>query len=170
MAWWRKKNEGFDWHAYVRTTILARRNDRRARLEKAQQVAVDQAKAAGQAIAGGSASAAKSVGQGLSAGLRGVFSGLFGMLGGIGRLLGGGAPRAELGPLLGVLALFAVGAGGYRAWTGGLDMEALVPLIVGGVLFLFALPALYERAKPRLPASFARPTRSWKAKRRAGGP
>ncbi len=155
MAWWRKKNEGFDWHAYVRTTILARRNDRRARLEKVQQSAVDQAKAAGQALAGGSASAARSAGQGLAAGLRSVFSGLFGMLGGIGRILGGGAPRAELGPLLGVLALFAMGAGSYRAWTGGLDLEALVPLIVGGVLFLFALPALYERAKPRLPASVA---------------
>lgn len=155
MAWWRRKNEGFDWHGYVRTTILARRNDRRARLEKAQQAAVDQAKAAGQALAGGSALAAKSAGRGFAVALTNAWRGFRALLGAIGRLLGGGAPRAELGPLIGVLALFAIVAGGYRAWSSGLDIEALVPLIIGGVLVLLALPALYERIKPGLPAAFA---------------
>lgn len=152
MAWWRKKNEGFDWHAYVRTTILARRNDRREKLEKAQAAAKDQARAAGHALADGSVSAARGLGRGLRAIAARVWSGIVAVLGGIGRLLGGGAPRAELGPLIGVLALFAIGAGGYRAIAGGFDIEALVPLMVGSVLVLFALPALYERFKPKLPA------------------
>lgn len=155
MAWWRRKNEGFDWHAYVRTTILARRNDRRDRLAKAQQAAVDQAKAAGAAIADGSASVARTAGSGFAAFFGGVRGAVAGALRGAGRMLIGRAPRSELGPLLSVLGLAAIGAGAYRTSVSGLDLEAFLPLIIGSAVVLFALPSLYERLGPKLPRVYA---------------
>lgn len=153
MAWWRRKNEGFDWHAYVRTTILARRNDRRERIDKAQQAAVDGAKAAGQAVAGGSRHLLRSAGNGVVAAVRAAAAGVGGGIRAVGRFLGGKALSAEIGPLVGALALVALAAGGYRVWAGGLDAEALVPLMIGGVLLLLALPPLFERVRPRLPTA-----------------
>lgn len=155
MAWWRRKNEGFDWNAYVRTTILARRNDRRAKMEQAQQAAVDQAKAAGHVIAEGSAAVVRSVGKGALAGIMRILSGLGQSLRGMGRLLGRGAARPDMAPLIGVLALAVASAGAYRTWATGLDIEALVPLLVGALLMLFALPALFERVRPKLPGRLA---------------
>jgi endonuclease YncB( thermonuclease family) len=46
---WRKKQEGFEWHQYVRTTIKLRRDARRERIHKFKQSAVDGARAAGDA-------------------------------------------------------------------------------------------------------------------------
>ena len=37
---WRRKNDGFEWQRYVRTTRLVRRKARRERLEQAQAVKV----------------------------------------------------------------------------------------------------------------------------------
>ncbi len=151
MAWWRRKSEGFDWHAYVRTTILARRNDRRDRLAKAQQAAVGQAKAAGAAIADGSASMVRTVGSGFATVIGGSIGAMAGALRGAGRMLIGRAPRGELGPLLSVLGLSAIGAGAYRTSVSGLDLEAFLPLIIGSAVLLFALPSLYERLGAKLP-------------------
>jgi endonuclease YncB( thermonuclease family) len=50
---WRRKSEGFEWHKYVRTTIKLRRRDRRRRIARAQQAAVDGLKDAGQAAVEG---------------------------------------------------------------------------------------------------------------------
>lgn len=47
MLWWRKRNEGFEWRDYVRTTILVRREQRRQRLKGAQEAAVHHVKEAG---------------------------------------------------------------------------------------------------------------------------
>lgn len=44
---WRKRNEGFEWKEYVRTQILARRQNRRQKLIAAKVVAVEGAKEAG---------------------------------------------------------------------------------------------------------------------------
>lgn len=44
---WRKRNEGFEWREYVRTTILVRRGDRRRRIEEAKAAAVADLKQAG---------------------------------------------------------------------------------------------------------------------------
>lgn len=45
--WWRKKQDGFEWHEYVRTTILVRRNERRQKVEDAKQAAIFGVKQAG---------------------------------------------------------------------------------------------------------------------------
>ena len=46
---WRRRNEGFEWHKYVRTTIKLRRHDRRRRIAHAQEAVVGGLKEAGQA-------------------------------------------------------------------------------------------------------------------------
>ena len=47
MFGWRKRNDGFEWREYVRTTILARRRDRRERVGRAAKDAVQNLKAPG---------------------------------------------------------------------------------------------------------------------------
>jgi endonuclease YncB( thermonuclease family) len=59
MFGWRKKNQGFEWHQYVRTTIKHRRNDRRQRVENAKQGAIDGVKGAGRAGVAAGARGAK---------------------------------------------------------------------------------------------------------------
>ena len=44
---WRKKPQGFDWNAYVRTTIKLRRDQRHARLDDIKQNVADHARQAG---------------------------------------------------------------------------------------------------------------------------
>ena len=47
MFGWRKKNDGFVWHEYVRTTLLVRREQRRQKLEDIKDGAVEGVKQAG---------------------------------------------------------------------------------------------------------------------------
>lgn len=47
MFWWRKRNEGFEWRDYVRTTILVRREQRRQKLKDVQAAASAHVKDAG---------------------------------------------------------------------------------------------------------------------------
>ena len=49
MIFRRKKADGFDWHHYVRTTLLLRRQQRRARLDEIGRAAASQAQAAAKA-------------------------------------------------------------------------------------------------------------------------
>lgn len=68
MFGWRKKNDGFVWNEYVRTTILLRREQRKQRFEDVREAAVDGVKQAGrQGVAMGVA--------GASAAGRGLWSG-----------------------------------------------------------------------------------------------
>ncbi len=46
MFGWRKRNEGFEWREYVRTTILVRRADRQKRLDDARLAALAKVKEA----------------------------------------------------------------------------------------------------------------------------
>ena len=55
MNFWRKKSDGFDWHHYVRTTILLRRQQRRARVDQIGRAAADHAQAAAKAAGGAAA-------------------------------------------------------------------------------------------------------------------
>jgi endonuclease YncB( thermonuclease family) len=64
MLGWRKRNDGFEWRDYVRTTILVRRKHRRDRVGEAGRAAVDNLKAAGQRGAAAGAEGAKAVGRG----------------------------------------------------------------------------------------------------------
>ena len=49
MFGWRRRKDGFEWHKYVRTTILVRREQRRQRFDDARQAAVESLKEAQQA-------------------------------------------------------------------------------------------------------------------------
>lgn len=53
MLGWRKKRDGFEWHDYVRTTILLRRAKRRQKVDDARAAAVHGLKDAGSAAAHG---------------------------------------------------------------------------------------------------------------------
>lgn len=64
MLGWRKRNDGFEWREYVRTTILVRRKQRRDRIGEAGRAAVDNLKVAGQRGAVAGAEGAKAVGRG----------------------------------------------------------------------------------------------------------
>jgi hypothetical protein len=53
MLGWRRKRDGFEWHDYVRTTILVRRAKRRQKVDDARAAAVHGLKDAGSAAAHG---------------------------------------------------------------------------------------------------------------------
>lgn len=63
MVWWRKKNEGFEWRDYVRTTILVRREHRRQKLKDVQEAAAANVKKAGKRSVEASASGARNAGR-----------------------------------------------------------------------------------------------------------
>jgi endonuclease YncB( thermonuclease family) len=64
MLGWRKRNDGFEWRDYVRTTILVRRKQRRDRIAEAGLAAVENLKEAGQRGVAAGAEGAKVVGRG----------------------------------------------------------------------------------------------------------
>jgi endonuclease YncB( thermonuclease family) len=70
MFGWRRKNDGFEWHKYVRTTIKLRREDRRARLLDAKEVAADGLRYAGRVGVSAGSSGAVMAWNGLVSGAR----------------------------------------------------------------------------------------------------
>lgn len=64
MLGWRKRNDGFEWRDYVRTTILVRRKKRRDRVGEAANAAVENLKAAGMRGAAAGAGGAKAAARG----------------------------------------------------------------------------------------------------------
>jgi len=108
MFGWRKRNHGFEWREYVRTTILLRRRNRRERVERAAHAAVDGLKVAGQRGAAAGAAGAEVVGRGAKvAGHRGAAMGVAGA-----QALGRGAKvAAHRGVALSAVGLRAAGAG-----------------------------------------------------------
>ena len=80
MFGWRKRNDGFEWREYVRTTILVRRKNRRERVGQAAKGAVVNLKAAGQRGAAAGAVGAQALGRGaVAAGQKGVVYGAAGI-------------------------------------------------------------------------------------------
>jgi len=67
---WRRRNEGFEWREYVRTTILVRRKDRRERVKHGQAAAIEHLKDAGRRGVKASASGARSASKGLLTGMQ----------------------------------------------------------------------------------------------------
>ncbi len=63
MFWWKKRNEGFEWRDYVRTTILVRREHRRQKLKDVQEAAAANVKKAGKRSVEASVSGARNAGQ-----------------------------------------------------------------------------------------------------------
>lgn len=70
MIWRRKRNEGFEWRDYVRTTILVRRKQRRQRIKDVQAAAAEKVKDAGKRSLDAGLAGARSAGTGLGAGLK----------------------------------------------------------------------------------------------------
>ena len=80
MLGWRKRNDGFEWREYVRTTILVRRRNRRDRLGEAGMAAVGGLKAAGERGAHAGAKGAQALGRGAkAAGQQGMMFGAAGV-------------------------------------------------------------------------------------------
>jgi len=79
MFGWRRRKDGFEWHEYVRTTILVRRRNRRERVQKAGKAAVEGLKAAGERGAVAGAIGAQALGRGAkAAGRQGLAMGVAG--------------------------------------------------------------------------------------------
>jgi endonuclease YncB( thermonuclease family) len=174
MFGWRRKSEGFDWHQYVRTTIKIRRDARRDKIDAVRQAALDKAHAAGQAVAAGSKAAGKAALAGAQGGavqsaqgahwlgksVTRTFTIAFGPLG---VWLNDAAHKlfARLrvwdfaGPVA-LVGLIALASGVYRVLTLGFNAEAWVPLGLGLLLVLSAVPALITRmARPATEGSSA---------------
>lgn len=124
---WRRRNDGFEWRQYVRTTILVRRKQRRDRIADAGKAAVDNIKAAGHKGVAAGADGIKAVGKGaVHIGAQGADVGLAGA-----KALGRGAAHAgQKGAVAGaegakVLGRAASSAGRQGVSLGSAGLAAL---------------------------------------------
>ena len=144
MRLWRRKTDGFDWHAYVRTTVLARRRKRRENLEALGRKAADGAVVAGavvaQGVAKGVAKSADSVAKSAGTGWRATAA----------------AWRATIARPEVTFPVFLVGSisavSGIQRWLdGGRGPDAIVPLFLGIALLGLAAPLALSWLRLRLP-------------------
>ncbi len=77
MAFWRKKDEGFEWREYVRTTILLRRQERRQKIEDVKAAAFSGVKSGGRKGFQAAARGVGAAGGGLLSGALRVLHGLW---------------------------------------------------------------------------------------------
>lgn len=177
MFGWRKRRDGFEWHKYVRTTILVRREHRRQRLEDAREAAAEGLKAAQDAAVKGLSEVGHAAAAGLkAAGSKGAKLGRYGLVS-AGRGAAGalamlaalpGRMAVRLGPAvtrmseaaaplarpalaipLAVIAAAATVAGIGRAIAFGLDSDTLVALAVATIAaVLVVLPRVAAGGAP----------------------
>ncbi|MGQ0674391.1 MAG: thermonuclease family protein [Hyphomicrobium sp.] len=169
---WRRKNDGFEWREYVRTTILVRRGDRRRRVEDIKDQAVAGLKDAGVKGAGVAATGLKSTGLTALSALRWIAALP-------GRLIRWTAPRvlppivraatpvlitleptfATLRrrevrtPLLIITAIAAFGAG-QRTYLHGYDQEVLFALLIAAAAGLLVLVPAWAAYDPHAPSGW----------------
>ncbi|MGE0767687.1 MAG: thermonuclease family protein [Hyphomicrobiaceae bacterium] len=164
---WKKRDEGFEWHQYVRTTIKLRREARREKAQKLGEQVAGSARAAGAAadeLAKNSArrlgdvarAAAIRGGHGAATALRAAGRGLRSLAGSLGGLLGGflaGFDRLAIWPAIDLLGrpgvsgpltfvgVIAAVAGAVRTFMGsrGLDFEAGAALGIGVVCLVLGI-------------------------------
>jgi endonuclease YncB( thermonuclease family) len=152
--WWRKRNEGFEWRDYVRTTILVRREQRRQRVKDIQAAAaahVAGARSAGSgtahyarklatALAAFAGRAATATVSALTAGASGVAAAVSAVTAHIGGPLGpilepvlsrAREPRPNLALKIAAV-LTALGAL-YRSWSFGFDTDAMIAAVIAGL-------------------------------------
>jgi endonuclease YncB( thermonuclease family) len=149
MSAWRRKPEGFEWHKYIRTTIKVRREARRQKVVEARQAAGEQMGAAGAALVAGSRAAGSAAGAGARAGAgamtlaaQGFWAILVYWMGVLIRTILNAVSRPHVGGPLGLIGAAVIGAAVGRWRIVGLDREALITLIAGGILFASLLPML----------------------------
>lgn len=122
MFFWRKKAEGFEWHAYVRTTIKLRREQRRAKLEEIGRVAAGQAKAVGGAAVQGVSKVADTGWRATVSAWRSTFA------------------RPAVALPVALCGLMATVSGAYRWTTIAADSQAAIPLAMGVLVLLLLAP------------------------------
>ncbi len=163
MFGWRRKPEGFDWHKYVKTTILVRRQARRDKIGAARDAAAEQVQAAGQAAMRGAKIAGVAAKDGIVKGsdmaLKGGVAGVRQAVHAAGRGLDpvgqgiakGARPlmltlqRSAVAIPLALCGGIALAAALYRWQKFGLDIETIAPLIIGLALCVAALPSMLPR-------------------------
>ncbi len=170
---WKKRDDGFEWHQYVRTTIKLRREARRDKAQKLGQQAAEGAKAAGVAAGVvaesgvrrlGSLARAAAVGSGRLAtsglGLAGRGFGLLGHGLGIGLspvLHAVGRPGIS-GPLVFIGCLATAAGIGRVALAGrGIDTEAVTALTTGLLCLICGLGPSLWLGHSVLPERLGRP-------------
>lgn len=149
MFWWRKRNEGFEWRDYVRTTILVRREQRRQRLKDAQAAAAENVKRAGRRSLDAGVAGARLAGTGtwsaLTAAAHAAASGLghAGHAAAAALIAAAGAAAAALSGLAAVLARLGAPLGprlapllaGVRAPRANLMLKAVAALAALGAVY-----------------------------------
>lgn len=154
MLGWRRRNDGFDWHKYVRTTIKLRREDRRRRVVDAGEAAKRGVAQGAQAAVSGVERLAGGVFEALAHGARRMATTADHALRRAGRGIGSGlsplgrwsksgyaavtdvlaTQRARL--VLVVMGAVAVAWGLARYRAAGLDREATWAFVAAGAVFL----------------------------------
>ena len=163
MFGWRRKPEGFDWHTYVKTTILVRRQARRDKIGAARDAAAEQVQAAGHAAVRGAKAAGAAAKDGIVKGsdmaLKGGVAGVRQAVNVAGRGLDpvgqgiakGARPlmltlqRSAVATPLALCGLIALAAAIYRGQKFGLDIETIAPLVIGLALCVAVLPSVLPR-------------------------
>jgi endonuclease YncB( thermonuclease family) len=115
MFGWRKKQEGFEWHKYVRTTIKLRREARRDKVDHMKRSAADGVRAAGEGVK----AAGEAAGSFAREGAQHAAHGARAAAGAAGSMARSGAQKFGAGARIAVLAIAAqawaaiVGAGTF---------------------------------------------------------
>jgi endonuclease YncB( thermonuclease family) len=137
MFGWRKRNDGFEWRDYVRTTILVRRKKRRDRVGDARKAAVENLKAAGQRGAAVGAEGAKAMGRGaMHAGQRGAMMGAAGAK----RMGLGAVYYGQQGAVMGVAGAKAAGTRVRAALPiAGSFLQRFGAALIAAVSYLWAV-------------------------------
>jgi len=137
---WRRRNDGFEWREYVRTTILVRRKQRRDRIGEAGKAAVRNVKAAGERGAAAGAEKAMAVGRGAAnVGHRGAMMGAARA-----KAMGKGAANlGQQGAMMGAAGLRAMGRSAVRYGREGARLGA-AGLTTAGVKLRAAMPVAAE--------------------------
>jgi endonuclease YncB( thermonuclease family) len=164
----RRKEDGFEWHTYVRTTIRHRREQRRQRLLQAREAAASQAGAAGRALLVGSRAAGAAARDGARAGFwaagllaQGVWHGALrasaaaaGKAAVLAQPMAWALARPPIGIPVALAAATLLGCGIGRARAAAFDGEAALMLVLGIAALLAVLPLLSGvtgLTLPRLP-------------------
>ncbi|MEM8973459.1 MAG: thermonuclease family protein [Pseudomonadota bacterium] len=172
MFGWRRRNDGFEWHKYVRTTIKLRREDRKKRIEDIKEAAAAGVVDAGKASATAGRSLFHNALVLLGAAFRVLGRAIARVPGVLMRLLQGVASllhpagkgvlafatrfeptlsRPGIPALLLLFALASFASGIARAMSTGLDWGTLLLIGVGAVLALMAsAPMLSKFSTPAL--------------------
>ncbi|MBS0241130.1 MAG: thermonuclease family protein [Proteobacteria bacterium] len=164
---WKKRDEGFEWHKYVRTTIKLRREARRRKAEDLGLQMAEGAKAAGIAADAMARSGAETGARFAKAAWSRIGSLSMSGMAGAGRWFGAASAMARrgLGPLMERLArptvvgallaagLLCAAAGAGRAFLAGsgIDAQAAGALLVGCLALLLAIAAIVWRGPEALP-------------------